>query len=232
MLHVQEFVPGRIWLIEYPIRYFGMHIYARTSLIKGQDGALIVHSGCPLDDETRHFVDGLGSVASIVVPGNFHHMYAAEWDRAYPDAELFASPGVARKSPALRHARLIEDGVQYPWSSELDHRMVQGNWIIREVAFLHRATRTLILTDVIEYFTDDTPSDWQVRFWLKTVFRMWDRPAFAPEYRMLWRDRSLARQSLEAILAWDFDRIVIGHGELVHADGKAAARRAWASIVG
>jgi hypothetical protein len=52
-------------------------------------------------------------------------------------------------------------------------------------------------------------------------------PGPAPEYRFGWRDRAAARAALEWIVAWDFERIVVAHGDLIEHDAKAVARRAW-----
>lgn len=227
----QEFEQGRIWLIEYPIRYLGIHCNARTTLIKAGDGSLIVHSPAPLTDATRQFVDGLGPVAVILAPGTYHHLYAREWANAYPAAELFICPGLERRVPALKDGTIIEDGAHYGWSAELDHLATRGSLIVNEVAFCHRATRTLIVVDLIENFTDDTPSNLALRIWLKVVFRMWNRPALAPEYSFGWINRRKAGEVVERILQWDFTRIILAHGELVHADGKAVAARAWASLL-
>ena len=80
-----------------------------------------------------------------------------------------------------------------------------------EVAMLHRPSRTLLLVDLLENFTDATPGvNWLVRASFK-VFGMWNNPTPAPEYRFAWKDRHAARESLQRILAWDFERIVISH---------------------
>ena len=36
------------------------------------------------------------------------------------------------------------------------------------------------------------------------------------------RDRAAARQSLEQILAWDFDRVVVAHGDILDSGGHQA----------
>ena len=36
-----------------------------------------------------------------------------------------------------------------------------------------------------------------------------------------------SREALERILAWDFDRVVIAHGDLIERDAKSVLRRAW-----
>lgn len=228
----QEFVKNRIWLIEYPILYMGIGCNARTSLIRADDGTLIVHSPAPLTDETRRFVDDLGPVKTILAPGTFHNLYAAQWRDAYGDAQLYVCPGLERKVPSLRNAAIIRDGVRYPWSAELDHLTTQGFWLINEVVFLHRSTRTLIVTDLIESFTDETPANWVTQFWLKYVFFMWNHPKPAPEYQLGWSSRRKARAMLERVLEWDFTQIVVGHGQLFRDDAKAVARRAWSSFLG
>jgi glyoxylase-like metal-dependent hydrolase (beta-lactamase superfamily II) len=45
---------------------------------------------------------------------------------------------------------------------------------------------------------------------------------FGPSTLDPWliRDRAAARASLERILAWDFDRIVMSHGEVVPTGGR------------
>lgn len=97
-----------------------------------------------------------------------------------------------------------------------------------EVAFLHRESKTLILVDLIEHITDQTPDiDWKMRAWWKSVFHMWNKPRPAPEYQLGWGDRDAARQSLETILTWDFERIILAHGDLIENDAKSIAREAW-----
>ncbi len=46
---------------------------------------------------------------------------------------------------------------------------------------------------------------------------------------MLWfvRDRKAFETSIREVLEWDFDRIVMSHGEIVHRDGKAMMREAF-----
>ena len=93
--------------------------------------------------------------------------------------------------------------------------------------------KTLILVDLIENIGDETPhTNWALKFWWKAVFHMWNKPKTAPEYQIGWKDKAAAKKSLERILEWDFERIVIAHGDLIEADAKAVARRAWQKPLG
>lgn len=48
-----------------------------------------------------------------------------------------------------------------------------------------------------------------------------------PLFRAAVRDKSAARASVDQILEWDFDRVIVGHGEIIEADGHEAFRSAW-----
>ena len=92
---------------------------------------------------------------------------------------------------------------------------------------LHKPSKTLVLVDAIEYFTDHTDDvSWQLKACWKLI-RMWNKPKPAPEYRLGWKDKAAARASMEAILAWDFDKIVLSHGDNITEDAKERARYAW-----
>jgi len=97
------------------------------------------------------------------------------------------------------------------------------------VAFFDRLSKTLILTDLLENIGEKSGAvSWQFKLWWKIVFHMWDNPKPAPEYQMGWKDKRAAKRSLERILGWDFDRIILSHGENIEADAKAILRKAWA----
>ena len=98
---------------------------------------------------------------------------------------------------------------------------------------LHKPSKTLIVTDLFENIGEQSGSvDWQLKLWWKVVFHMWDNSKPAPEYQMGWKDKRAAKRSLERILAWDFDRIVLSHGENIHSDAKTVLRKAWARPLG
>jgi hypothetical protein len=171
-------------------------------------------------------------VAHIVAPGNFHHTYAATAQDAFPGAKTWICPGIERKRPSLRYDGVLGDAAPADWVGEIDQALVQGTRIMREVAMFHRVSRTLILVDLIENFTDATPhTGGALKFWFKYVFRMWNNPRPAPEYRMGWSDRRAAATSLRRILAWDFQRIVLSHGDLIERDAHGAAFKAWVGIL-
>lgn len=223
-----EFVRDQIWHQDYPVRYAGCGFNARMSVIRLDETRLMLHSPGPLDAQIRTNIAALGEVACIVAPGSFHHMHVAAAQRVFPGAETHICPGIERKQPNLAFDWLLGPRAPALWSDTIDQVLIRGCRFMWEVAMLHRPSKTLLLVDSIENVTDRTPDiSWQFKAWWKFVFRMWNRPAPAPEYRLGWQNRAAARQSFEAILAWDFSRIVLAHGDNITDDAKAQARRAW-----
>jgi hypothetical protein len=69
--------------------------------------------------------------------------------------------------------------------------------VMREVVFLHRASRTLVATDLVENFQDETPGTNAIlRTWIR-LFRMWGRPRPAgPRFRRVAGRRLLLDEVL------------------------------------
>ena len=226
-MNIQEHVPGTIWLMPYPVSLGGARFEARMTIVRLGDGSLVVHSPGPLAAAVHDWMLTLGRVAVIVAPGNFHHLHVADCQCAFPDAQTWICPGVERRQRALRFDGVLGGRLPASMQTEFEQAFVCGR-LMAEVALLHRPTRTLLLVDLVERFGDDTPNvNWMWRAGMN-LFGMWNRPALAPEYRIAgWKDRATARAALERILAWDFDRVVIAHGDLIERDAKSVLRRAW-----
>lgn len=224
-------VPDEIWTRDYPIHYMGVHVNARMTVIRMRNGGVLIHSPCSFDDALARAVSNIGPVAAIIAPGNFHYLFVSSCQEAFPDARTFICPGVEEKAPELRYDEMLGDEAPALWSGELSQVLVRGGRIINEVIFFHHASKTLIVTDVIENIGDETEgTNWYLRAWFK-LMRMWNKPAPAPEYRFFWKDKQAARASLERVLEWDFRRIVLAHGDLVSKDAKQVARQAWHRIL-
>jgi len=202
------------------------------TVIRLASGELMLHSPCNITAAMAEGISALGSVAHIVVPGNFHHLHAASAQAAFAGAKTWICPGVERRAPGLEYDEVLGDVAPGDWAGEIDQVLVRGARIMREVAMFHRASRTLILVDLIENFTDATPhTGGALKFLFKHILRMWNNPRPAPEYRMGWSDRKAAAESLRRILAWDFQRIVLSHGDLIERGAREVAIRAWSGIL-
>jgi hypothetical protein len=228
-----EYIPGQIWLKEYPVRYGGMNFSARMTIVRLTDGRLWIHSPCEIEAGLKAEIGALGPVAYIMAPGTYHHLHVESCQRAFPEASTHICPGIEKKRPELAFDSLLGAAPDAGWAADLDQVPVLGGRFFQEVAFFHKPSCTLILVDLIENYGDASgPVDWLLRFWWKFVFRMWNRPKPAPEYQFGWGNKAAARESLEQILAWEFERIIIAHGDLIETNARQVARTAWRQVLG
>jgi hypothetical protein len=213
-----------LWAIARPLRFLGVETGTRMTIVRLADGGLFVHSPGPLDTPTRAFVDEHGPVAAIVAPSLFHHLWAGEWKEGYPDALLCACPGLDRKRADLRWDRVLGDEPEALWRGELDQVVFAARTMENEVVFFHRASRTMICCDAL--FNLSTHSS---RFTRAVAALLANREPGATwlEHLMI-RDRKAARDQVDRMLAWDIERVVLSHGEMLANGGHEALRRAYA----
>lgn len=233
MDQLTEYVPGQIWLLEYPVRFAGMGIFGRTTIIRLENGELIVHDPCVVTENIKDQIDDLGVVKYIIAPGTYHHLYVAEFQEAYPDAETFLCPGLESKRPDLKFDWLLGNKVDNRWADVLEQVLLQGTRHITEVAFFHKPSDTLILVDLLENIGDDYQhqAGLLLRFYWKVIFRMWNNPKAAPEYQLGWGNKEIVKAGLNKILSWDAKRLILSHGENIEGDVNQILRNAWKSVL-
>jgi hypothetical protein len=228
---LEAFVPGAIWLREYAVRLGGARFNARMTVIKLQSGEILVHSPCAFDDSLTAELTGLGRVAAIIAPGNLHWLHVRSCQQAFPEAVTYLCPGVQKRAKGLAFEFVLGNDAPPLWSNELSQVALQGARVMREVAFFHHASRTLILVDLIENFTSATLG---TNLLLRICFRalgMWNRPRPAPEYRFAWGDKARVREGLERILAWDFERVILSHGDIITRNARHIVAQAWRQVL-
>ena len=217
-----------IWIAERPQRFYGLEVGTRMTVIRLRDGSLLLHSPVVLDPELRRELDAIGRVRFAVAPNRVHHLYAGDVAAAYPGTKLWVAPGLARKRPDLVFVDVLGDDAPAEWKDEVDQVFFRGRPYENEVVFLHRASRTLIICDLAFNFGPRAAAPTRL---LMRLIRSYGR--FGPSTLDPWliRDRRAARQSLERILAWDFDRVVVAHGDVLESGGHEALRLGYSWLL-
>jgi hypothetical protein len=217
-------VGNELWVHEEPLRMLGVQAGRRMAVVRLPGGELLVHSPAPLTDELRDGLNELGHVSYVLPASLLHgHRYMEDFAAAYPEAELFAAPGLRRRRKDLTFAADLGPDPNPRWASEIDQAAFPTRFLT-EIVLHHRPSRTLIVGDLV---WNNTPAmSFSGRLW--AGWRSGVRPT--PAFRMSIRDRDAARTALERMLAWDFDRILIGHGEMVESGGREALREAYAFL--
>lgn len=113
------------------------------------DDSLWLHSPVPFDQSIRDQLDSLGPVRFIVAPNRFHHLYVAASAKAFAAARVYCAPGLDRKRKDLRFDAVLDDAAPPEWAGQIDQLIFRAFPPLNEVIFFHRASRTLVMTDLL-----------------------------------------------------------------------------------
>ena len=221
---LQEVVGGQLWIADMPASKGGFEFGARMTVVRLPDGGLWVHSPVALQPDLKRQLDALGPVRAILSPAKMHYEHVPEFAQAYPEAKVFAVAGsrdlIAKRA---RVDAVLEEAPDPLWAEVMDQTHFRGSRLYDEVDFLHRPTRTLILTDLC--FNIPENRNWSTRLWAR-LLGILGRLSVSHSLKLSLTDREQAQASIRRILAWDFDRVIITHGDWVPTGGKEAFRQA------
>jgi hypothetical protein len=216
-----EKLSDEIWVATAQHSLCGLHLGTRMTVVRLSNGGLWIHSPVEMSPRLRQQLDSLGEVKHIVCPNMYHHVYAAQAVAAYPAALLHGPHALRRKRRDLVFSGTLSDTPHPDWDGDLVPLMINGS-LLRETVFFHTRSRTLITSDLVENFRSSP--HWPTRTYLKLCGIhgniTWSKPL-----RMLYRDPVLARTSIDRLLKWPFERIVIAHGELILDNAHSSLER-------
>jgi hypothetical protein len=127
----------------------------------------------------------------------------------------------------VRFGAELSDRPHPGWAGTLQQHLVRGMPRMNEVVFFHAASRSLIIADLAFNFGPDGP--WWFAAFMR-AYGAWNRFGPTPLEKWLMRDKAAVRASLDRVLGWDFDRVIVGHGRNVETGGKQVFRAAFAFL--
>lgn len=214
-----------IWIAEGPsVSFFGFPYPTRMTLVRLSDGGLWLCSPIELTEVLADEVRALGPLQHLVSPNKIHHLFLGQWAQAWPEAKLWASPGLARRRRDLSFHGELGDAAEPAWASDIDQLVFRGSFFMEEVVFFHRASRSAIITDLVQKFDPATQRGW--RGLLMRLDGLVGPDGSTPrEWRLTFWNRRAAREALRKALAWDPQRLIIAHGQWVRESGREALAR-------
>jgi len=213
-----------LWELDAPLTVLGMALGHRMTVARLPDGTLWLHSPVAYSPELAAELATFGPVAHIVAPNGMHDTYLEGWFAAYPRVRFHGAKGFSQFRPDLKFTDTLGDTPDPAWTAVFGQHLMRGAARLNEVVFLHRASRTLILTDLAFNLGPDMP------FLSRVLLRLngcYDKFACSRLLRSTIKDRAAFRASLDHILAWDFDRVVLSHGRNLETAGRETLRLAF-----
>jgi hypothetical protein len=230
-------VADNVWIVDGPeirmtypwLPFFKVPFPTRMTVVRLGDGSLWVHSPTPLTDELAAAIDSLGRVAFLVAPNLLHFWWIGDWKAHYRQARAYAAPG-ARAHAAKHFTGFDADLTDTPppeWQGEFEQVLVPGSFMT-EAVFFHKASRTLILTDLIQNFEAGRIS----KRWFRVACQ-WsgccDPDGRAPiDLRStFYRHRGDVRQAVRRMLEWLPERVILAHGRWYPENAVAELKRGF-----
>lgn len=219
-----------IWIVDgEQISFYGLPFTTRMTVIRLSNGKLLIHSPIPLTNTIKEDLDALGEVSYLISPNKIHYYYIGDFQKSYPDAVTYASPGVRERAEkykvAIRWDRDLDSPDPHAWEPEIQQVILRGSRFMEEVIFYHKASQTLIVTDFIENFEQE-----KIPFLLRLLARIGG--ALAPhggltrDQRLTyWGRKNMLRESLTKIQAFDFEQIILAHGKCITENARAEFSR-------
>jgi hypothetical protein len=210
-----------LWLLAYPLKMLGADLRRNVTLVRLRSGKLLIHSTAPFTAEDVTAIRALGEPGWLLDGILRHDTFAKEGREAFPGIPYLAPEGFS-EVVGFPTQPIVPAPIE--WEGELLALEIQGAPEARDTALLHIPSRTLILTELIFNFDDDEP------LWTELLLRVAvggeHHPGMSRPVKAGVKDEAAFKASVASILSWEFDRVIVGHGDVIELDGKAKLRAA------
>ena len=215
-------VDDRIWTLFRPVWFSGVRLRARTTVVRLDDGSLLLHSPAPPTDELAEQLRALGPVRWLVVPNCFHHLGTPAAAERFPEAQVVGPASALPKNQALRIAvDLARIGEHVP---ELEALPLDGVPFLDETVLYHRPTQTLLGADVV--LSACAKDHWTWRFAARVV-GCYERLRVPPDVKKKVPDKAAAARSIRTMLDRPAKRLVVAHADVIEDGCRDRLAEAW-----
>lgn len=204
----------------------GIPFGTKMTVVKLSSGDLWLHS--PVNPNIQMFnnVSSLGQVSCLVAPNKLHHLYIKPWSEHFDSATVWVEPQLANRNLDFRFDKVLSESVCDEWSHDFDQLLFKGSSILSEAIFLHKSSKTLIVTDIIQNH-DPEQENLLWRFVKRLNSILAPNGGVPRDWRLTVRDRREARNSVDKILSWDFERLIVSHGICMKENAKPFVEQAF-----
>jgi Domain of unknown function (DUF4336) len=224
-------IDTNIWVAEQPLKYFGLDVGTRMTVIRLENGNLLVISPIEVQGETIDQINEIGKVSYIIAPNLYHYLFAAKFKTIYPQAEFYAPPGLDLKRPELKIDRFLgkdnnefSGEIEYLFFEGFKTLALDGFSLLNEYVFFHPESQTLILTDTA--FNFDESFSLTTRLVARAIggYKKLS-PSILEKFAT--KDKEKIKRSVTQVLKWDFRRVIVAHGTIVENNAKQSFREGY-----
>ena len=221
---LSDVLDDKIWTLDRPVWFSGIRQRARTTVVRLDDGSLLLHSPAPPTDALAVQLRGLGPVRWLVVPNCFHHLGTPAAAAHFPEAQVVAPASARARNQALRVHLNIDQaqfGQQVP---EFEVLPLLGVPFLDETVLYHRPTQTLLGADIV--LCAGAKDHWTCRCAARLT-GFYERVRVPPDVRGKIPDKAAAARSIHAMLERPAQRLIVGHADVIEAGCRDHLAQAW-----
>ncbi|OXT02329.1 DUF4336 domain-containing protein [Notoacmeibacter marinus] len=222
-----------IWIVDGPeirMNYLGLRIPfpTRMTVVRLPDGSLWIHSPIAWNDDLGCALAELGPVRHIVAPNTLHYWYVPDWHERFPEARTYGPADLQKRARRkLQIDETLAETAPPAWQDAFEQCLFPGT-ILTEIAFFHRPSATLILTDLIENFEPERIRRRLLRWAIRLAGPT--HPDGKAPFDMRWNfigRGDAVRAASRRLVEWAPERIVFAHGRCYESNGLAELKRAF-----
>jgi hypothetical protein len=219
-----DVVDDRIWALDRPVWFGGVQLRARTTIVRLDDGGLLLHTPAPPTDAFVEQLRALGPVRWLVVPNCWHHLATPAAAARFPEARVVGPASARARNNALKLHLDIHDAQFGEDLPELEALPLRGVPFWDETVLYHRPTQTLLGADIV--CSADASDHWTWRFAARLT-GCYQRVRVPPDARKKIVDKAAAVRSIAAMLERPAQRLIVGHGDAIEAGWSDRLVQAW-----
>lgn len=106
---------------------------------------------------------------------------------------------------------------------------LNGPSLLNECVFFHRESRTLILTDTAFHFDESFPITTQL---VARVIGCYKKLSPSLLERFVTKEIERVKQSVQKVLVWDFNKVIMAHVTIIESDAKRKFREGYEWFLG
>ncbi len=213
-----------LWVDEVSFSLFGVNFGNRMTCIQLSDNSFWIHSPTKFKQTTYEKIKAKGKIKYLITPNRVHNLFVMDWKSQAADALLLAPANTKKIHEDLTFEETPEEKIAELFDGEITCIPINGIPMLKEYAFIHHPSKTLILTDIAFNFGSDS------RGWSTFFLRLYGAyNKFGPSIsiRAIIKDKVILSASLNKIISHDFDRIIVSHGDIVENNGKKMFKDAF-----
>ena len=196
-----------------------MSLPVRSVVVATGKGQVLISPG---SKTTKEQYQGVGQIATIVAPNLLHCAGVPLATTCFPKAEVWGPEGARKQKPDMPWQKEMNEA-PWPYQDEIFPIFIAGMPKVNETVFLHKKSKTLIVTDLCFNMQEVSGFGAWIILNLFGTYKKFGVSKFLVKFI---KDHEAFRRSLDALFVHDFDNIVLSHGSNVLGGGKEKLKAA------